>query len=730
MNRTFVAALFVSLTPMLAGADYLTDVIEVTGGGFHTCARTTTGAVSCWGKGEFGATGHVTYEDVSVPTPVIGYTPNGPTAGVGTAVSAGGHHTCALSLVLGAQCWGLNSSGQLGNGTTDTSASPQDVAGLASGVVAITAGVAHSCALVTGGGVKCWGENGGGQLGDGTTTGRSVPGDVTGLASGVAGISAGDRHTCVLTTGGGVKCWGKNDVGQLGDGTTTDRFTPGDVPGLTSGIVAIAAGWKHTCAITTGGGAKCWGDNVGDQLGIGSAINTYTPLDVTGLTSGVAAISAGQLHTCAVTTSGGVKCWGFNIWGQLGDGTFGTRRTPTDVSGLTSGATGITAGQSHGCAIVTQGRVMCWGQGFAGQLGNGAIPVMQNTPVLVGTATAQTITFAGLPNHDVHDAPFTVSATASSGLAVSFSSLSTHVCTVSGANVTLLEIGICTIAADQAGNATYAPAPQVARSFRVTGVPTGAPPRLAQISTRMQVQTGENVLIAGFIIAGANDKTVVVRARGPSLTGSGVPNALANPVLQVYSGQTPIATNDDWQSGTQANTIQQIGLAPADASEAAVLITLQPNRAYSAIVRGIGATTGVAIVEVFEIDRPETPLINIATRGQVLTGNDVMIAGFVIQGNGPQTVVVRARGPSLVPTGITNPLANPVLQLFSGQTQLAVNDDWGTAANAAQLQASGFAPSEAVESAILITLQPGAYTAIVTGAGGTTGVGLVEVFAQ
>jgi len=140
--------------------------------------------------------------------------------------------------------------------------------------------------------------------------------------------------------------------------------------------------------------------------------------------------------------------------------------------------------------------------------------------------------------------------------------------------------------------------------------------------------------------------------------------------------------------------------------------------------------TGVGIIEVFEVDHPEIPLINISTRGQVLTGDNVMIGGFVIQGSSPQTVIIRASGPSLAAAGIASPLANPVLQLFSGQTVIASNDDWGTAANAATLSASGFAPGNALESAILITLAPGAYTAIVTGAGGSTGVGIVEVFAQ
>jgi hypothetical protein len=254
-------------------------------------------------------------------------------------------------------------------------------------------------------------------------------------------------------------------------------------------------------------------------------------------------------------------------------------------------------------------------------------------------------------------------------------------------------------------------------------------PRLANISTRMQVLTGNDVMIGGFVIGGATPKTVVVRARGPSLIPFGITNALANPVLQLFSGQTVLATNDDWGSAANATAITASGFAPDNALESAMLVTLSPG-AYTAIVSGSGGGTGVGIIEVFEVDHPEIPLVNISTRGQVLTGNDVMIGGFVIQGSGPQTVVVRARGPSLIPFGITNALANPTLQLFSGSTLFASNDDWGSAFNAAAITASGFAPGDTREAAILITLNPGAYTAIVTGAGNTTGVGIVEVFAQ
>ena len=254
-------------------------------------------------------------------------------------------------------------------------------------------------------------------------------------------------------------------------------------------------------------------------------------------------------------------------------------------------------------------------------------------------------------------------------------------------------------------------------------------PRLANISTRMQVLTGADVLIGGFIIGGNEAKTVVVRARGPSLEPFGVANALANPRMDLYAGQSVIATNDDWGSAANAAAIQASGFAPSSALESAILVTLNPG-AYTAVVSGAGNATGVGIIEVFEVDKPEVPLANISTRGRVLTGGDVMIGGFIIQGDSPQTVVVRARGPSLAPFGIASALGDTVLQLYSGQALLASNDDWGTGPDAAMVQSSGFAPSDARESVIRVTLPPGAYTAIVSGKNGATGVGIIEVFAQ
>jgi len=370
-------------------ANPLAGIAVVSTGGFHTCAVTTSGAAKCWGENEYGQLGHGTTADSSTPVDAF-------VTGGAAAVSAGNSHTCAVTTGGGAKCWGWNEYGQLGIGTTANSSVPANVTGLTSGVAAVSAGgLSHTCALTTGGGVKCWGDNTSGQLGNGSTTGPELCSfspcsrtavDVTGLTSGVATVSAGEYHTCALTTGGGVKCWGGNYFGQLGNGTTTSSSTPVDVTGLTSGVAAISAGRLHTCALTTGGGVKCWGQNSDGQLGNGTTTGpelcsgyacSRTPADVTGLTSGVAAASAGAIDTCALTTVGGVKCWGDNFYGQLGNGTTADSSTPVDVTGLTSGVAAVSTGGAgnapagdHACAVTTAGGVKCWGWNGRGQLGN------------------------------------------------------------------------------------------------------------------------------------------------------------------------------------------------------------------------------------------------------------------------------------------------------------------------------------------------------------------------
>ena len=342
---------------------------------------------------------------------------------------------------------------------------------------------------------------------------------------------------------------------------------------------------------------------------------------------------------------------------------------------------------------------------------------------------AQTVDFPAVAVHDVNDAPFAVSANASSGLPATFSSTTPSVCAVSGATVTIQSIGLCTIVARQPGNDNFSAA-QASRSFRVSGNTPSMPTRLTNISTRGFVGSGDNMLIGGFIVPAGTSKTVVIVASGPSLATNGVANVLADPVLSlVRIDGSSVAFNDNWANASTSALIQAAGFAPSDARESAIMVTL-PSGAYGAMVSGKNGSTGVALVAIYEIDQPNTPLINISTRGQVLTGDDVMIGGFVIDGTSSQKVAIVGNGPSMAGS-VAGTLSNPMLTLvrMSDGAVIATNDDWGTASNAVELQQAGFAPSDAREPAILITLPAGAYGAILSGVNGTTGVGLVAVYA-
>ena len=250
------------------------------------------------------------------------------------------------------------------------------------------------------------------------------------------------------------------------------------------------------------------------------------------------------------------------------------------------------------------------------------------------------------------------------------------------------------------------------------------------ISTRMRVQTGDNVGIGGFIIAGTAPKHVLIRGIGPSLTGFGVPNALADPVLELHgpTGFTTI-TNNNWRD-TQEAEIQATGIPPTNDLESAIEATLAPG-AYTAILKGNGNTSGVALVEVYDLNQGvNSKLVNISTRASVSTGDDIVIAGFILGGfSGNDRIVVRGIGPSLAALGVANALANPTLQLRdSNGALLAANNDWQDDSDQAMhLTAVGLAPTNNLESAIAATPPPGSYTVLLAGLNSGTGVGLVGV---
>ncbi len=383
----------------LAGSPF---IVQIAAGGVHTCALSSGGAVWCWGGNANGQLGDGTMTDSLTPVEVSGLS-----SGV-AAISAGSSYTCALMISGGVKCWGSNFMGQLGDGTQTDRVTPVDVSGLTNGVAAISAGNQYACALMLSGGAKCWGFNYFGQLGTGTatTTGCNcelTAVDASALPSGIVSISAGQDHTCAITSSGGAQCWGYNPYGQLGDGTTANRITPGDVLGLTSGVQQISPAGYATCAVTTSGDAKCWGHNDSGVLGDGTQSDRSTPGDVSGLTSGISRIASASAFACALTGSGGVKCWGMNGNGEVGDGSLTDRPTPVDVSGLTSGVVGISVTRDghHACALMTSGGVKCWGWNIFGQLGDGTT-TLRSAPVDVLFAstdtTAPTITLNTPPD--------------------------------------------------------------------------------------------------------------------------------------------------------------------------------------------------------------------------------------------------------------------------------------------------------------------------------------------
>jgi alpha-tubulin suppressor-like RCC1 family protein len=340
--------------------------VAISTGGSQTCAVVEDGAVQCWGGNSQGQLGDGTTTDKHVPTPVTGL------AGPATAIAAGAFHTCALIEGGTVQCWGDNVRGGLGDGTTTDSTTPVSVTGLGGGVTAISAGFDHTCALIEGGTVQCWGGNSQGQLGIGNRTNKNTPVSVSSLGGTVTAISAGSLYSCAVIEGGAVKCWGNNTDGELGNGNTTDQTTPVSVSGLGGAATAVAAGSDHTCALIEGDSPRCWGDNFVGALGNGTTNDSLTPVTVLGLDDvTVTAVQVANSYGCALIEGGAVKCWGEGFSGQLGIGTAGSSLTPAPVIGLGGPVAAVTTASYTACAVLASGSAMCWGSNTHGQLGNG-----------------------------------------------------------------------------------------------------------------------------------------------------------------------------------------------------------------------------------------------------------------------------------------------------------------------------------------------------------------------
>jgi alpha-tubulin suppressor-like RCC1 family protein len=361
----------VSLRFSIFAAKPVTGVTSVSAGGTLTCILVRGGRVKCWGYNYDGELGNSTMANSSTPVSVGGV--HG-----AIAVNSGYKHTCVRFPTGTISCWGYNRVGELGNGTLTNSSFPVAVSRL-SGVVTNSSGLAHNCAVLTNGTVSCWGDNETGELGLGTLNRRapygiSSPGQVNGV-SGAIGVSAGFLHTCVLITGGSIECWGYNNDGEVGNGTVTPArphavLSPVSVTGITKAL-SVSSGSFHTCALIAGGSIECWGHISTSYFAPTPLLDSTVPRQVPGITSAIS-ISTGGFHTCALIAGGTVKCWGTDQFGQLGDGKLQDSARPVTVIGIKH-AVSISSGVLHSCALLAGGTVKCWGGNDEGELGTGTL---------------------------------------------------------------------------------------------------------------------------------------------------------------------------------------------------------------------------------------------------------------------------------------------------------------------------------------------------------------------
>lgn len=373
-----------TLPPVAPTASAL-QASTVSAGGNHSCALVTGGAVNCWGDNTSGQLGNATFTNSNVPVRVTGLDGVNVHA---TAVSAGEAHSCALLVGGAVWCWGLNATGQLGNATIVNSNVPVAVSGLdgvSNVATQVSAGAGHTCAVLSTGAINCWGSNETAQLGDNSTTNSNVPratSTIDGLTLRATQVSAGYLHTCAVLQSGAAMCWGDNTSGQLGINAATAQVnTPASVvtTEMSTAVASVSAGYLHTCAVLVNGAVWCWGDNRSGQLGINSSVTKkITPTIVVGL-DGIAVISthvaSATSHTCARIQSGGLRCWGYNFYGALGTGNTNDARSPVTVIAATGGtpesAIVVTTGGTHTCAVLTSVGVRCWGNNEFGQWGQG-----------------------------------------------------------------------------------------------------------------------------------------------------------------------------------------------------------------------------------------------------------------------------------------------------------------------------------------------------------------------
>lgn len=356
---------------------------QIAAGDNHTCLLHTNGTVSCWGWNQYGQSGQ------SINQTVVTESPVNRLEGI-TRISAGAYHTCALDQSGQVWCWGRNNDGQLGNGSDQDSAVPTRVAGFSGrSIRTISAGSMHTCAIDYQGSVWCWGSNRMGKLGQPADVfSYSTPQQVTALSTAAEQIAAGSSHTCAVDTHRDLWCWGEGIFGQVGLNPFASSAAPVRISTLTEKIVSMQAGWFHTCLLTESGRVLCWGKNQDGQLGNAAQISRADPVSPVKMDNGVSLLASGGQSNCSIAADQITYCWGRNNYGQIGDQTSTDRLIPIAVK-LPIVPTQITVGGSHVCALDGAGQVYCWGANDVGQLGTYQINAIPTATMTVRVPTQQ-----------------------------------------------------------------------------------------------------------------------------------------------------------------------------------------------------------------------------------------------------------------------------------------------------------------------------------------------------
>ncbi|HOY54644.1 MAG TPA: hypothetical protein PL015_08205 [Opitutaceae bacterium] len=748
-----------------AGALADKTVVAVSSGESHSLALCSDGTVAAWGynwDGQLG-NGETTNYRESTPVPVL-VSHTGALAGkTVVAVSAGADYSLALCSDGTVAAWGRNSHGELGNGETENSSTPVAVktdtgALLGKTVVSVSAGGGHSLALCSDGTMAAWGFSGHGQLGNGDTTDlptrTPVSVDMAGVLNGktVVSVSAGQYHSLALCSDGTVAAWGWNNLGELGNGSTENSSTPVlvDMAGALNGktVVSVSAGLSHSLALCSDGSVAAWGGNYSGELGNGRTdFFSSTPLsvDMTGVLSGkmVVSVSAGSSHSVALCSDGTVAAWGYNWDGQLGNGTTGySTGTPMSVNTGTGALWGRTVyalgsdGVGGGCSLA---------------LASPAAIAAVEPPMDGGYTAGDTLTFT-------LTAGVAVTVTGTPRLALTIGTTTRYATYASGSGTTSLVftytvqdgerdsdgIAVASVIDLNGGTLTETetwrwPIRLALPAYTLPAIKVELRSLFAALSARAYAGAGEETLIVGFVFAGAG-KPTLVRGVGPGM-GEAVVGHLVDPQLRLYAlDGTPVADNDDWAGSPElSEAFARTGAAAlkADSKDAALLAAL-PGHVYTAHVSGLAGDAGVALAEAYDADLSDTDhrLTALSVRCRVGTDEDIVIAGFVITGEASKRVVVRSVGPGLSES-VGGALADPALQVLklnraTGDWMIVgENDDWYSTPATADLFESlgmGALTSGSKDAALVLTLEPGIYTAQMRGVDGATGVGLMELY--